>query len=148
MICLPQKDKTYYLTNLSCWGSGLLLRAGVDALVDVGGYGTAIGGAGSAVGAGVGIFGATTGNIPAAAVGGAITFVSAPLAAGGATVQGVGAVASFIGGESSRNLVRNASAAVINRIPLAPDWLKSGLKYGAKYLADRVPDVRTCHAER
>lgn len=97
-----------------------------------------------AVGTGLGVYGAATGNIPAAGAGAIVTAISTPIAAAGATIQGSGAVLAFVGGESSRDLVRNASAAVINRIPLAPDWLKSGLKFAAKHLADKVPDVRTC----
>jgi RHS repeat-associated protein len=134
-----------YLTDIDCsWGVGMLARAAGNAAVDVGGYGTAIGGAGMAAGTGLGILGAVTGNIPAAGAGALVTAISTPIAAAGATIQGGGAVLAFIGGESSQELVRNASAAVVDRIPLAPDWLKSGLKFAAMRLADKVPDVRTC----
>jgi len=136
----------FYLTDIDCsWGVGMLMRAAGDAVVDVGGYGTAIGGTGMAVGTGLGMLGAATGNVPAAGVGAIVTAASAPVASAGATIQGGGAILAFAGGESSRALVKNAGAAVINRLPFAPDWLKTGLKFAAKHLADRIPDVRTCH---
>jgi RHS repeat-associated protein len=147
---IPEKseDDTYYLTEANCWRSGLLLRATGNALVDIGGVGTAIGGTGVAVGTGLGIFGAVTGNVPAAGFGAIVAGTAAPIATAGVATQFVGSVTAFIGGESSKTLIRNASGAVINRIPFAPIWVKSGLKEGAKRISDYVPEVRICHANR
>ncbi|MFA6032636.1 MAG: hypothetical protein WC889_07045 [Myxococcota bacterium] len=145
-IILPQSDEPYYLTNIDCSGAiGKFVRGAGNVAIDAGGAAVAVGGTGVAAGTALGIGGALTGNVPAAGLGAIITGASAPVAAGGAVVQGGGALVGFIGGESSRELVKNGSGAIINRLPL-PSWAKTPLKQGAKFLSQYVPDVRTCRA--
>jgi len=141
-----QESSPYYLTPLKCGRLGeLLVQPAGQALINVGGGLVAIGGTGAAIGTGLGVYGAVTGDIPAVGVGALIAGPSALVAGGGALMQGGGAVIGFIGGASSRSLVKNASGAIIDRIPFLPSWASSSLKFAAKQLSDYVPDVRTCH---
>lgn len=136
--------RTIYLTKVQCFGGGLLFRAAGNAIVDVAGAGVAIGGTGTAIGTGLGVYGAFTGNIPAAGVGALIAAPSALLATGSAIAQGGGALVSFLGGSSLRELVKNGTAAIVDRVPLLPAPVSFALKNGAKFGSDFIPDVRTC----
>lgn len=82
----------------------------------------------------------------AAGVGTIITGGATNIAAGGAIIQAGGAAISFIGDKPSQALVKNASDAVINKIPLLPGFIKTGIKKGIDFVADKTPDIRTCRS--
>lgn len=119
-------------------------------LQEVGNFGVDVGGAVVAGGAVVtggstalAVGGAFTGNVPAAGVGTIGIGLGGTITTVGGLIQGGGALVAFAGGASSRQLVKDGSDAIINRLPL-PGLVKTGVKKAVDKASKYVPDVRVC----
>jgi RHS repeat-associated protein len=148
-IPMPPKleDEPKYLTNAWCGGWGILAAGAGGAAVQLGGYAVTIGGTAATVGAGLEIRGGMTGNVPMAYVGGGLAVGGTAIASIGALSQAGGGVLLFLGGHSSREVIKDVTGAFVNATPL-PKFLKTPSRIAINWAVDRyVYDYRFCRRD-